>query len=1255
MIKTRLNLIRRIGVASAGFMLLASLGISQSAQAATAQFSCGGGQTYTVVDGVITATSGNCTGPLVIDSSVNRIADWVFFNMPITSVVIPDSVTDIGVHVFHVSPQLQSVVIGNGVTRVGSNSFSYSSNLTSVTLGNDVESIEHSAFYLTKLSSITIPRSVKSLSTVVFANISTLRTVTFEDGSAINGADGSINPTAFRDPNGETGAQTMHVTTVNHCGTAGQRLYDFLVSQGLTPSCLNAPLSLSAPVISGSASIGSTLSSTAGQWSNKSSYAVRWQKASTYAGPYTDIAGANGSTFQVTANEANQYIRSSVVATNGNGSSTASASLPTLVPGTFYISSSGSVGNGASCTSPHFVGSTGAVIQSALNAASSNDTIHICEGTYSVSTRLEVTKSLTIEGDGANLSTLDGLGTTQIMMIHDNDVTAGSGSEITVNITGLGFINGNATPPGSPSYSCDGGTQCGGAIFIERESQFNISDSYFKNNYARFNGGAVARLIGDNLTVPSTITNSTFESNTTIFDGGAISTLWGFGLVIDNSTFYKNKISYRNAAAIMAGGNDLRTLTINNSTFVDNLYTGSFSGIHVLHGGIIVNHSIIARSSSSMPVACDENQVLSGSRGNLVTDNSCSGVTSNYPASPATNSAVVSYADLKLGDLSYRGYANKTIPLLSGSVALNFWTGCSGNDQHGFSRPQGASCDVGAYERPSAQTSNALSGWTYSSSTLNRANGATASVVTPATNAGSLPVVYESLTTSVCTVGSSTGTITIVTSGTCNLTATTTGTLLNDQDQLTKSLTIGGVFPPANSTVPLVTGTNRAGMTLTASTNGTWTNSPTTYSYQWMSSATSNGTYTNIVGATSSTYDLDANDVGRYIKLGVIASNGSGASSTALSTARGPIADFLTGVAPELSDPTPTSDGFTVDITNYSNVISYAFGNFSSIFSFAATTSSGSVSLTNGVVTVTGLPANGSATITVSASRAGYTTRSATRTGSTVVTATTTIVNPATTPAPSKTIAAPDTTVAETIPAPSEPQGQRSVATIAPSAGPTTTVLSPMQSEPVTSTTEPVRIKNSAIPGAQGIAEPIAPEAPTAAPGEAGTIIDGKVVETLITRANNAVTVTAGDISATVSVKKANGEQIPLDANGNIQVSEDEEFFTTGTGFAPGSIVEVWLMSNPIQLGTTSADSKGKVEGVFKVPSGVESGSHRLVFKGRNADDASVVVAIGISYTANNESSNAVRILIIVPIVLAALAALLLPAAVRTRRKKIKA
>jgi len=578
--------------------------------------------------------------------------------------------------------------------------------------------------------------------------------------------------------------------------------------------------------------------------------------------------------------------------------------------GTFYVAASGSVGDGTSCASPDFVGATGTTIQSAIDAASSGNTVRICVGTYSVSTRLEVTKSLTIEGDGASLSTLDGLGTTQIMIIQDNNLTPNAGSEITVDVNSLGFINGSATAIVGSLGSCTDGSRCGGAIYVESESRVNINDSYFKNNYAGFIGGAVARLIGDYQTVPATINNSTFESNTAVYDGGAVATLFGFGLTINSSTFYKNKITSRSAAAVIA---NFASATINNSTFVDN--TGP-SGTTVLYGGVTVNKSIVAQSSSSMIKACQSSVALSGSKGNLVTDNSCGSVTSNYPATPATDSAIVSYADLKLGDLSYRGYANKTIPLLSGSVALDFWSGCSGNDQHGFSRPQGTSCDLGAYERPSNQTINSISGWTYASSSLDRANGATASVVTPATNAGSLPVAYASLTTSVCTIDASTGTITLVTAGSCNLTATTTGSLLNDQDQLTKSLTIGGVFPPVNSSVPVVAGTNRAGISLT-STNGSWTNSPTSYTYQWMSSATSGGTYTNISGATASTYELAASDVGRYIRLSVVANNGSGGGAAALSAVRGPIADYLTGVAPELSDPTPTSDGFTVDITNY--------------------------------------------------------------------------------------------------------------------------------------------------------------------------------------------------------------------------------------------------------------------------------------------------------------------------------------------------
>lgn len=894
-----------------------------------------------------------------------------------------------------------------------------------------------------------------------------------------------------------------------------------------------------------------------------------------------------------------------------------------------YVSATGTVGDGTSCASPGFVGATGSAIQAAINAASSGDSVHVCAGTYSISSRLDVAKSLTIRGDGASVTTLDGLGTTQIMIIQDNNLAVNSGSEITVNVEGLGFVNGYAAAIGGNLGDCTNGDRCGGAIFIESESRFSITDSYFRNNSADFIGGAVARFIGNYQTVPGTITNSTFESNTAVFDGGAVATLFGFGLTIESSTFYKNTITSRSAAAVIA---NFASATINNSTFVDN--TGP-SGTTVLYGGITVNKSIIAQSSASMIKVCNSGPTVSGSRGNLVTDNSCTSVTSSYPATPATNSAIVSYADLKLGDLSYRGYVNKTIPLLSGSVALDFWSGCTGNDQRGISRPQGGSCDVGAYERPSAQTVNTLTGWSYPSSSFSRGIGATVEVVSPASDVANAGVSYLSLSTGVCTVNEFTGTITVVSAGTCNLTATSLGNLLNDQDQLSKSLTISIIAKSSVISEPTVSGTNRAGMTLTA-TSGTWSNSASSYSYQWKSSATSDGTYSDIAGADSPTYILMAADVGRFIKVSVIANNAGGASTAWLSSARGSIDDYLAGLNPVLSTATATDDGFTFTITNYS-----------ASYTFAATTTSGSVSLTGANGVVTGLPANGTATVTVTSSRAGYTTLSTTREGSTVVTVTTTVVVRTTTTVAATPVVPTTVAVSET-PVVTVPQGQASVGTIAPSVGPTTTVLNPMrlQAPQTATTTIPPVVKNAAL-----IPTVAAPEAPAVAPGEAAVTADGEVVETTVTRADNQITATAGEVSTSVFGLAADGTRVALNAEGNLVLNEGDKLVVSASGYAPNQDVDAWLYSTPSLLGAMTADGDGKVSGAFNLPSGLDVGDHRLVLSGENPDGAAVLVGIGLSYGTVQSGSTVTRVLIAIPIALAVLFGLFLPAVTRRRKK----
>ena len=915
-----------------------------------------------------------------------------------------------------------------------------------------------------------------------------------------------------------------------------------------------------------------------------------------------------------------------------------------------YVSATGTVGSGTSCASPGFVGSSGTAIQSAIDAANSGDAVRICAGTYSISTRLEVAKSLTIEGDGASVTTLDGLGTTQIMIIQDNNLTPNSGSEITVDVIGLSFINGYAAAvPGVGE--CVDGNRCGGAIYIESESNFGITNCFFKNNYANFIGGAVARFIGNYQTVPGWITNSTFESNTAVFDGGAVATLFGFGLTIESSTFYKNEITERSAAAVIA---NFASATINNSTFVDN--TGP-TGTTVLYGDITVNQSIIAQSSATMINVCDSSQTVSGNRGNLVTDDSCSGVTSSYPATPATDSAKVSFADLKLGELSYRGYANKTIPLFGGSTAIDFWTGCSGSDQRGISRPQGGSCDVGAYERPSAQTVNTLTGWSYSSSSLNRGNGATAEVVTPANDSAESGVTYASLTTSVCTINQFTGTITIVTAGTCNLTATSLGNLLNDQDQIAKSLTISGLFPPAISSAPTISGTVRAGLTLSA-TNGTWSNTPTSYSYQWKSASASGGAYSDIANANSSTYELAAGDVGRYLKVSVVASNTSGASSASLSSATAVVVTYLAGLTPVLSTTTATDDGFTFSITNYS-----------ASYTFAATTTSGSVSITGANGVVTGLPANGTATVTVTSSRAGYTTLSATREGSTVVTATTTVPPTTTTIAPTTTtttvvrttttttVAAapvvPTTVAVSETPVVTVPQGQASVVTIAPSVGPTTTVLAPMTSQAPRATVTSIPPVVTTVANTPTQNAPVAPVAPAVAPGEAAATADGEVIETAVTRADNQVLVIAGAVNANVSGLTSEGNRVALNAEGNLVVNEGDQLVVSASGFAPGQDVDVWLYSTPTRLGVMTADGDGKVSGAFNLPVGFEVGNHRLVLAGVDQDGSKVLVGIGLSYGTIESGSTLARVLIAIPIALAILFGFFLPAVTRRRKQKV--
>ncbi|MBV9002064.1 MAG: Ig-like domain repeat protein [Solirubrobacterales bacterium] len=91
---------------------------------------------------------------------------------------------------------------------------------------------------------------------------------------------------------------------------------------------------------------------------------------------------------------------------------------------------------------------------------------------------------------------------------------------------------------------------------------------------------------------------------------------------------------------------------------------------------------------------------------------------------------------------------------------------------------------------------------------------------------------------------------------------------------------------PTNNSPPTISGTPQQGQTLTE-VNGSWANSPTSYSYQWERCDGAGKACTTIAAATGQTLQLTAADVGHTIVVEETATNAAGAGQPAPSAATG--------------------------------------------------------------------------------------------------------------------------------------------------------------------------------------------------------------------------------------------------------------------------------------------------------------------------------------------------------------------------------
>lgn len=245
----------------------------------------------------------------------------------------------------------------------------------------------------------------------------------------------------------------------------------------------------------------------------------------------------------------------------------------------------------------------------------------------------------------------------------------------------------------------------GGAIY--NNGQVTITDSTISGNDAAYVGGGI--FIGYGAV---TLSSSTISGNSGLFSGGGIYNAAG-DLTLANSTVSSNTTRYDGGGIFMLGG----SVTLVNSTISANTADsdqngdGDSGGLRA-NGTTTLRNSIIAGNHAPDGQSPDLSGLIITATNNLIGDSSGSlGITNG------TNGNIVNPAP-GLGPLANNGGPTRTHALLFGSPAIDAGDNATCDatpinqlDQRGDLRPQGPSCDIGAFEAGAAEI-NLLDGTT---------------------------------------------------------------------------------------------------------------------------------------------------------------------------------------------------------------------------------------------------------------------------------------------------------------------------------------------------------------------------------------------------------------------------------------------------------------------------------------------------------------------------------------------------------------
>lgn len=158
----------------------------------TTDFQSGVEQTRNLTS--ITSSDGfyytNQPSSIYIGTNVTSIGTDAMRGNPLTSLLIPSSVTSVGDYAFVFSLSLTSLTLSDGLLSIGSGAFYGCSAITELTIPNTVTSLGSSAFgYCTNLINITLSNSITTIGSATFRTCTSLPSVNIPDGVTAIGSD----------------------------------------------------------------------------------------------------------------------------------------------------------------------------------------------------------------------------------------------------------------------------------------------------------------------------------------------------------------------------------------------------------------------------------------------------------------------------------------------------------------------------------------------------------------------------------------------------------------------------------------------------------------------------------------------------------------------------------------------------------------------------------------------------------------------------------------------------------------------------------------------------------------------------------------------------------------------------------------------------------------------------------------------------------------------------------------------------------